>query len=102
MGLILLFECYSSEITHSSFDVKYKAPGFDIFKKYSENGSLTPFFMIFFACVLLKRIFLNNMKLFRQAIFRGLVRFVKSSVRVDIGFNGSACIFSTFAHLISC
>ena len=98
MGLILLFV----RITRSSFDVKYKAPGFDIFQKSNENGSLTLFFMIFFACVLLKRIFLKDMKLFEQAIFRGLVRFVKSSVRVDIGFNGSACIFSTFAHLISC
>ena len=98
MGLILLFV----RITRSSFDVKYKAPGFDIFQKSNENGSLTLFFMTFFACVLLKRIFLKDMKLFEQAIFRGLVRFVKSSVRVDIGFNGSACIFSTFAHLISC
>ena len=98
MGLILLFV----RITRSSFDVKYKAPGFDILQKSNENGSLTLFFMIFFACVLLKRIFLKNMKLFGQAIFRGLVRFVKSFVRVDIGFNGSACIFSTFAHSISC
>ena len=89
MGLILLFV----RITCSSFDVKYKAPGFDIFRKSNENGSLILFLMIFFDCVLFKRIFLKNMKLFRQAIFRGLVRFVKSSVRVDIAFNGSACIF---------
>ena len=89
MGLILLLV----RITPSSFDMKYKAPGFDIFQKSNENGSLTLFFMMFFACVLLQRIFLKNMKLFRQAIFRGLVRFVKSSVHVDIGFNGSACIF---------
>ena len=89
MGLTLLFV----RITRSSFNVKYKAPGFDIFQKSDENGLLTLFFMIFFACVLLKRIFLKNMKLFRQAIFRGLVRFVKSSVRVDIGCNGSACCF---------
>ena len=82
--------------------MKYKAPGLDIFQKSNENGSLTLLFMTFFACLLLKRIFLKNMKLFGQATFRGLVRFVKSSVRVDIGFNGSACIFSTFAHLISC
>ena len=89
MGLILLFV----RITRSSFDVKYKAPGFDIFQKSNENGSLTLFLMIFFDCVLLKRIFLKNMKLFRLAIFRGLIRFVKSSVRVNIGFDGSACIF---------
>ena len=82
--------------------MKYKAPGFDIFKKSNENGSLTLLFMIFFAWVLLQRIFLDTMKLFEQAIFRGLARFVKSSVPVDIGFNGSACIFSTFAHLTSC
>ena len=98
MGLILLFV----RITRSSFNVKYKSPGFDIFQKSNENGSLILFFMIFFACVLLKRIFLKTMNLFGQAIFRGLARFVKSSVRVDIGFNGSACIFSTFAHLVSC
>ena len=73
--------------------MKYKAPGFDIFQKSNENGSLTLFLMIFFDCVLLKRIFLKNMKLFSQAIFCGLVRFVKSPFRVDIGFNGSACIF---------
>ena len=64
MGLILLFV----RIVRSSFDVKYKAPGFDIFQKSNENGSLTLFFMIFFACVLLKRTFLENMKLFGQAI----------------------------------
>ena len=93
MGLILLF----ARITCSSFDLKYKAPGFDIFQKSNENGSLTLFFMIFFACVLLKRIFLNNMNLFGQAIFRGLARLVKSSKSSDFGFNG--CIFSTFAHL---
>ena len=102
MGLILLFV----RITRSSFDMKYKAPGSDIFfQKSNENGSLTPFFVIFFACVLLKRIFLNNMKLFGQAIFHGLVRFVKSSVRVDIGFNGSACTFfhfCTFDILLNC
>ena len=98
MGLILLFV----RITRSSFDVKCKTPGFDIFQKSNENGSLTLFFMIFFACVWLKGIFLKNMKLFGQAVFCGLVRFIKSSVRVDIGFNGSACIFSTFAHLIPC
>ena len=69
MGLILLFV----RITRSSFDVNFKAPGFDIFQKSNENGSLTLFFMIFFACVLLKRIFLKNMKLFGQAIFCGLV-----------------------------
>ena len=97
MGLILLF----IRIKHSPFDMKYKAPGFDIFQKSNENGLLTLFFMIFFACVLLRRIFLNNMKLFGQAIFRTLVRFVKSSVRADIGFNGSTYIFSTFANLIS-
>ena len=87
------------------FDVKYKAPGFDIFQKSNENGSLTLFFMIFFACVLLKRIFPKKMKLFGQAIFRGLARFVKSSVRVDIGFNGSPCIFfhfCTFDILLNC
>ena len=64
MGLILLFV----RIVRSSFDVKYKAPGVDIFQKSNENGSLTLFFMIFFACVLLKRIFLENMKPFGQAI----------------------------------
>ena len=45
------------------------------------------------------------MKLFGQAIFRGLARFVKSSVRLDIGFNGSACIFfhfCTFDNLLNC
>ena len=89
MGLILLFV----RITRSSFDVKYKAPGFDIFQKSNENGSLTLFLMIFSYCVLLKRIFLKNMKLFRLAIFRGLIRFIKSSVRVNIGFDGSACTF---------
>ena len=98
MGLILLYV----RITHSSFDVKYKAPGFDIFQKSNKNGLLTFFFMIFFACVLLKRIFLKNMKLFGQAIFRGLVTFVKSSVCADNWFNGSACIFSTFAILLNC
>ena len=101
MGLILLFV----RITRSFFDVKYKAPGFVIFQKSNENGSLTLFFMMFFACVLLKRIFLKNMKLFWQAIFRGLVRSVQFSVRVDIGFNGSACIFfhfCTFDILLNC
>ena len=98
MCLILLFV----RITGSSFDVKYKAPAFDIFQKSNENSLLTLFFIIFFACVLLKRVFLKNMKLFGEAIFLGLVRFVKSSIRFDIGFNGLACIFSTFAHLISC
>ena len=34
MGLILLFV----RITRSSLDVKYKAPGFDIFQKSNENG----------------------------------------------------------------
>ena len=90
MGLILLFV----RITHYSFDVKYKSPGFNIFQKSNENGLLTLFFVIFFACVLLKRIFLKNMKLFGQAIFHGLVRLVKSSVSIDMGFNGSTCIFS--------
>ena len=37
MGLILLFV----RIARSSFDVKYKALGFDIFQKSNENGSLT-------------------------------------------------------------
>ena len=60
MGVILLFV----RITRSSFDVKYKAPGFDIFQKSNENCSLTLFFMTLFACVLLKRIFLKTMKLF--------------------------------------
>ena len=91
-------------LDHSlSFDVKYKAPGFDIFQKSNENGSLTRL-MIFLDCVLLKRIFLKDMKLFSQAIFCGLVRFVKSPVYVDIGFNGSACIFHfcTFDILLNC
>ena len=74
MGLILLFV----RITRSSFDIKHKAPRFDIFQKSNENGSLTLFLVIFFACVFFKRIFLKNMKLFGQAIFRGLVRFVKN------------------------
>ena len=98
MDLILLFV----RMTRSSFDVKYKAPGFDIFQKSNENGSLTLFFVILFACVSLKRIFLKTMNLFGQPFFRGLARFVKSAVRAVVGFNGSACIFSTFAHLISC
>ena len=90
MGLILLFV----RITRSSFDVKYKAPGFDIFQKSNDNGSLTLFFMTFFACFLLKRIFLKTMKLFGKAIFRGLARFVKSSVRVLIlGLMGQLVFF---------
>ena len=80
MGLMSLFVI----ITCSSFDVKFKAPGFSILKKSNENVLLTHFFMIFFACILLTGIFFKNMKLFRQAIFRGLVRFIKSSIFVDI------------------
>ena len=77
------------KITRPSFDVKFKAPGFDICQKFNENVLLTHFFVLFFACVLLKGIF----QLFRKAVFRGLVRFAKSSIYVDIGFNGSVCIF---------
>ena len=73
--------------------MKYKAPGFEIFEKSNENVLLTHVFVIFFACVLLKGIFLKNMKLFRQAIFRGVVRFVKSSLRVDIGLMGQLVYF---------
>ena len=89
MGIISLF----LKITHSSFDMQYKAPGFDTFQKSNENVSLTHFFMIFFACALLKGVFLKNMKLFRQAIFSGLVRFVKYSICVDIGLMGQHVFF---------
>ena len=39
------------------------------------------------------------MKLFRQVIFHRLRRFIISSIRIYIGFNGLACICLTFAHL---
>ena len=96
MGLIPFFV----RITRSSFDVKYKAPGFDIFKNPMKCFAGTFHYDILCLCFVEGDIS-KNMKLFSKAIFCGLARFVKSSLRVDIGFNGSACIFSSFVHLIS-
>ena len=56
-------------IKQSSFDVKYMAPGFDIFQKPNENVLLTLFFMIFFACVLLKVISLKILGFLRRLSF---------------------------------
>ena len=40
--------------------------------------------LIFFACAFVEGDISKNMKLFSKAIFYGLVRFVKSSLRVDV------------------
>ena len=65
MGLILLFV----RIMRSSFDVKYKAPGFDIFQKSNENGSLTLFFMIFFCLCFVKEDISKKYEAFQAGFF---------------------------------
>ena len=57
------------------------------------------FFKIFFVCVLLKGDISKNMRLFTKAIFRGLVRFVKSSLHVDIGLKGQL-VYIPLLHIL--
>ena len=86
-------------IIRSFFEVKYKAPGFAVFENPMKAFCWRFSFDIPCLCFV-KGDISKNTKLFSKIIFLGLVRFVKSSLHIDIGFNGSACIFSTFVHLI--
>ena len=68
MGLMPFFV----RITRSSFNVKYKAPEFDILQNPNENVLLALFFMILFALCFVEGDISKNMKLFSKAIFCGL------------------------------
>ena len=83
MGLIPLFV----RITRSSFDVKYMALGFDIFQ------NIIYLLRDIICLCFVKGNISKDMRLFTQAIFQGLVRFVKSSLHVDIGLMGQLVYF---------
>ena len=68
MGLMPFFV----RITRSSFNVEYKAPGFDILQNPNENVLLALFFMILFAMCFVEGDISKNMKLFSKAVFSGL------------------------------
>ena len=84
--------------------MKYKAPGFDIFQKSDENGSLTLFFMIndILCLCFVKEDISKEYEAFWAGYFRWTCKILQIFCLRCHWFNGSACIFSTFAHLISC